>query len=112
MELDDMWMLHSLQHLHLVVHHLLVALDILLQDNLHGHLARGPICLADDSICPGTEGPSKAVLGSARWSATSRAVGVGGGGWHACLLLVVAFGLAVQLVKHIRDWMVGTQRHD
>jgi hypothetical protein len=55
--------LHPLQHLELVVDHLLVALDILLQDNLHGHLARRPVCLSDDTICSRTERPSKAILG-------------------------------------------------
>lgn len=61
-ELDNVRVLHLLQHLHLVVHHLFIALDILLQDNLDRHLAVGAICFANDTICACAEGPSESVL--------------------------------------------------
>jgi hypothetical protein len=66
MELDNMWMLHSLQHLHFVVHHLLVALDILLENNLDSALALRPVCLADYAICTSTKCLSESIFGSGR----------------------------------------------
>jgi hypothetical protein len=35
-ELDDVWVLEALEHLQLVVDHLVVAFDVLLQDDLDG----------------------------------------------------------------------------
>jgi hypothetical protein len=60
-ELDNVRVLHALQHLQLVVHHLLVAADVLLQNNLDGNLALGAVSLADDSIRAGTQRLSEAV---------------------------------------------------
>jgi hypothetical protein len=57
-------MLKLLQHLKLVIDHLLVALDVSLEDNLHGNLAGRAIGLTNDSICSSTEGSSELVLGS------------------------------------------------
>lgn len=57
-------MLQSLEHLEFVLNHLLISLDVLLEDDLDGHLAVGAICLADDSICSSTEGSTESVLGS------------------------------------------------
>lgn len=56
-----MWVFHALQHLELVVDHLLVAADILLQDDLDSDLALGTVGLPDDTICPGTQRLSEAV---------------------------------------------------
>lgn len=55
-------MLQSLKEVQLVVHHLLVALDALLQNNLNGHLAGRAISLAHDTVCASTEGSSEPVL--------------------------------------------------
>ena len=50
-ELDNMRVLHPLQHLQLVVDHLLVSANILLQDDLDGDLAFGAVSFPDDTIC-------------------------------------------------------------
>lgn len=55
-------MLQSLKEVQLVVHHLLVALDALLQDDLNGHLAGRAIGLAHDTVCAGTERSSESIL--------------------------------------------------
>jgi hypothetical protein len=90
-----MWVLHPLQHLHLIVDHLLIALYILLKDDLHGNLALGPICLANDAVRACTKGASEAIfvpdvakfsVGGVRLLET---VGI---------LLVIALGLAVHFV--------------
>ncbi len=47
-------MFQPLEHVQLVVDHALVALDILLQDDLDSHLARGALGLSDDAIGPRT----------------------------------------------------------
>jgi hypothetical protein len=60
-ELDDVRVLHALQHLQLVVDHLLVSADVLLQDDLDRDLALGTVGLADDSICAGSQRLSEAV---------------------------------------------------
>ena len=57
-------MLKLLQHLKLVVDHLLVALDVSLEDNLHSDLASRAIGLTNDSICSSTEGSTELVFGS------------------------------------------------
>ena len=53
-EFDDVGVLKPLKHLKLVVHHLLVSLDILLQDDLDSDLAIRAVCLSDDTICART----------------------------------------------------------
>jgi hypothetical protein len=65
MELDNVRVLHALQHLEFVVDHLLVAADILLQDDLDRDLALRTVGLAHDTICAGSQCLSKAVSGSA-----------------------------------------------
>lgn len=54
-------MLELLQHLQLVVDHLFVTLDIALQDDLDGNLARGTVGLTNDSIGTSTEGSTESV---------------------------------------------------
>lgn len=49
-EFDDVGVLKPLKHLKFVVHHLLVSLDILLQDDLDGDLAGRAFGLANDAI--------------------------------------------------------------
>jgi hypothetical protein len=52
-ELDNVRVMHARQHRHLVVHHRLVALDTLLQDDLDGALAVRPVGLSHDAIGAG-----------------------------------------------------------
>lgn len=61
MEFHNVWVLHALQHLQLVVHHLLVSTNVLLQDDLDGDLALGAVSLADDAICASSQCLSEAV---------------------------------------------------
>lgn len=63
MEFDDVRMLHSLQHLHLVVHHLLVALDILLEYDLDGDFPLWAVRLPHYAVCTRTECLSEPVFG-------------------------------------------------
>jgi hypothetical protein len=65
MELDNVRVLHALQHLELVIDHLLVSANILLQDDLDGDLALGAVGLSDDAICTSTQRLSEAVSRSA-----------------------------------------------
>jgi len=60
-ELDNVRVLHALQHLQLIVHHLLVATDVLFQDDLNSDLALGAVGLADDAISAGAQRLSEAV---------------------------------------------------
>ena len=61
---NDMGMVQPLEHLQLVIHHLLVALHVLLQDNLDGDLARGAVGLPDDAIGTSTQSPTEFVSAS------------------------------------------------
>lgn len=65
-KLDNVRMLELLEHLELVVDHLLVTLDISLQDNLDGHLARGAVSLTNNAICSSTESSTESILGPIR----------------------------------------------
>jgi hypothetical protein len=60
-----MWVFHALQHLQLVVHHLLIAFYVLLQDDFDSDLALGAVGLTDDAICAGAQCLSEAVSRSA-----------------------------------------------
>jgi hypothetical protein len=60
-ELDNVGVFHALQHLQLIVDHLLVSADILLQDNLDGDLALRAVGLSYDAICAGAQCLAKAV---------------------------------------------------
>ena len=61
MELDNVWVAHTLKHLQLVVDHLLVAAHIPLQDDLDRNLALGAVGLSDNAICAGTQRLPKAI---------------------------------------------------
>lgn len=61
MELDDVRVLQALQHLQLVVHHLLIAAHVLLEDNLDCNLPLWAVGLANDAICTGAQRLAKAV---------------------------------------------------
>lgn len=58
-----MGVLQALKHVQLIVHHFLVAFDILLQDDLDSDLALWAVGLSDDSIGSRTECPSEAIFG-------------------------------------------------
>lgn len=58
-----MGVLEALQHLELVVDHLVVAFDVLLQDDLDGAFSLGRVCLSDNAIGTGTERLAEPVLG-------------------------------------------------
>lgn len=62
-ELDNVWVLHALQHLELVVDHLLVSAHVLLQDDLDRNLALGTVGFSYDAICASTQCLSKPVSG-------------------------------------------------
>ena len=57
-----MGMVQGLQQMQLVEHHLLVAANIALQDDLHGDTAVGGIGFPDHAISAGTQGAAKPVL--------------------------------------------------
>lgn len=65
MELDNVRVLHALQHLELVVDHLLISADIFLQDNFDGDLALGAVSLSDNTICSSAQCLPETVSGSA-----------------------------------------------
>ena len=50
-----MRVLEPLQHLEFVIDHLLIALDILLQDDLNGELPISAVGFSHDAIRPGTQ---------------------------------------------------------
>ncbi len=61
MELDNVRMLHFLEHLQLVVDHLLIAANVLLQDDLDCYLAVWAFGLSDDAIGSSTQCLSELV---------------------------------------------------
>ncbi len=56
-----MWVLHALQHLQLVIDHLLVSADISLQDNLDSNLALRTVSFSDNPIRASTQCFSEAI---------------------------------------------------
>ena len=66
-----MRVLKPLEHVELIVNHLLIALDVLLQDDLDSHLARGAVCLTNYSIGTSAKGPTESVFRSVVQSARS-----------------------------------------
>lgn len=60
-ELDNVRMLQPLQHVEFVVDHLLVSLDILLQDDLDGDFARRPFGLPYDAIGTSAECATESI---------------------------------------------------
>lgn len=63
--MNDVGMVEGLQHLQFIVNHLLVAADVLLQNDLHGNLARGrAFGLADNPIGASTQGAPELVQSS------------------------------------------------
>jgi hypothetical protein len=59
-----MRVLELLQHLELVIDHLLITLDISLEDDFYSDLAGRAVGLTNNSICSSTEGSTELVLGS------------------------------------------------
>lgn len=95
-----MRVLDALEQRELFVHHLLVPLDVLLEDDLDGHLAFRGVGLSDDTIGTGAEGTAELVLRSSRrldmWRAQPRTR-------ERYLLFIIAFRLAAEAVQHIRN---------
>lgn len=61
-EMDDVGVVERLQHLQFIVNHLLVAADVLLQNDLHGDLSgRRAFGLADNPIGASTQGAPELV---------------------------------------------------
>lgn len=60
---DNVRVLQILEEVQLIVDHLLVALDILLQDDLDGDLASRAICFADNAVRACTKRAAETVLG-------------------------------------------------
>lgn len=99
-KLDNVGVLEALQHVQLVVDHALIALDVLLQDDLDGDLASRAVGLADDAIRAGTQGSAESVLGPRRTGVKEGRVCRR---CEGCALLVVALGLAIEAVEHSGD---------
>ena len=55
--------MQALEHIHLIINHLLIALDTLLHNNLDGNLPLGPLGFTDNAVGTSTQGPPKLVLG-------------------------------------------------
>lgn len=59
-------MFHPLQQDHLVIHHLLIAFDVLLQDDFDSIFLPSTFRFSYDSVGTRSQCPAKLVLGSAR----------------------------------------------
>lgn len=98
MKLDDMLMLHLLQHSHLIIDHLLVTPHVLLENDLDRAFALGPVRLAHDAVCAGPKRLEEVVFGPAIiFLSGALAARLG------FVLFLVALRLAVQLVHHSCD---------
>ena len=97
MESNNVLVLHSLQQYHLIIHHLLIALDILLKDDLDSISLAIAFCLPYDAVRSSTQGSSKSVL----CSMVCISLSVTYVCRMVCLLLVVTIRLAGQLVHHV-----------
>lgn len=62
MKSDDVGVLHPLQHFQLIVYHFLVALDILLEDDLDSEFVPILLGLPYDAVCTCAQGPAELVL--------------------------------------------------
>ena len=80
-EFHDMRMIQSLQHLQLLIDHLLVSFDILLQNYLDCHFVSVKVCFAYNAVGACSECSTELVLG----------------------FLVVAIGLAMEFVDDSSD---------
>lgn len=65
-EFDDMWMLHALKHLKLVIDHLLISAHVFLEDDFDSNLAIRAGGFSHNSIGSGTQRLSKVVSGPVR----------------------------------------------
>lgn len=75
--MDDVWVVKGLQHLQLIVNHLLVASDIFLQNDFNSNFPTAAICLTDNTVRSSTKCSPKFVqLSRARphWLLTAQ--------WH------------------------------
>jgi len=97
LELDNVRVLQALEHLQLVVHHAFIALHILLEDNLDGHLAVRRLGFPDNTVSTGAERSTEPVFGPTDLLDMVPSRG------QARVLLIVALGLAVEPVQHVGD---------
>lgn len=93
-------MLQALKHVKLVVNHSLVALHILLEDDLHSHLARWAVCLSNDAIGTCAKRSAESIFGSGRDSQREPVLRLSR---RKYVLLVVTFRLAMQPIEHVGD---------
>lgn len=95
-----------MEHVELVVDHLLVSLDVLLEDDLDGDLAGRAFSLANDAIGTGAEGSSESILCSMGLPSVIVLKLTHSRFTRNDLLFLVALGLAAQPVKHACDWIL------
>ena len=62
MESNNVGMFHSLQQDHLIVYHLFVAFDVLLENDFDSISFSAAFCFPDDAVCPCTQCPAEAIL--------------------------------------------------
>ena len=62
MESHDVLMFHPLQQYHLIINHPLIALDVLLQNDLNRVSLSIALSLPDDPVCARTERPAETIL--------------------------------------------------
>ncbi len=62
MKPDNVRMIQPLQHVQLIIHHLLVASHILLENDLDGNFPNWTIRLTDDAIGSRTQRPPESIL--------------------------------------------------
>lgn len=63
---NDVRVVQLLQQRQLVIHHLLIPLDVFLEDDLDGDFARGAVRFTDDSVGPGALRVCALTSGSSR----------------------------------------------
>lgn len=64
MKPNDIGMLHSLQQHHLIIHHLLITLHILFEDDLDRVSFPTAFCLSNNAVRSCAKCPTKSILGS------------------------------------------------
>lgn len=62
MESNDVWMVEFLKQLEFIIHHLLIAAYIPLENYLDGHFPSGAFGFPNDTICTRTQRPPELVL--------------------------------------------------
>ena len=63
-ESNDVGMFHSLEQDHLIVHHLFIAFDVLLENDLYSISLPTAFCFPDNAVCSCTQCPAESIFGS------------------------------------------------